>query len=60
MKLCKDCKYYSEQETEGRDLCTHEQSQKGGIRSIQHYSCEAMRCGICRDGQLFEPKDADA
>jgi len=58
MKLCKDCKFYDEKATEGDDICTHAQSQKGGVREIKHYRCEAMRGGICRDGQLFEPKAA--
>lgn len=59
MKLCKDCKHYIEKVDEDEDLCGHPKANLGGVRSVHHYRCSAMRAGICgHDPKLFEPKDA--
>ncbi len=52
--LCTNCKFYSEKAREDTDLCTHQRSITGGVRSFTFYSCAAMRAGICgREGSLF-------
>lgn len=59
MKLCTDCKYYSAQRDEARDLCTHPKAKMGGVRTVKLYTCEAMRAGICdTEARLFEAKAA--
>lgn len=57
MNLCIECKYYSEQRDEAKDLCTHQKARMGGVRTIKLYTCEAMRAGICdREARLFVAK----
>ena len=58
--LCKDCKFYQAGKDEMSDICTHAKSNHLNIRSHHHYSCYAMRAGICDRGMLFEPSEAYA
>jgi hypothetical protein len=69
-KFCRDCKYGSEQvRVDGKDaLCGHENAVMvgsdyevtGAPEDRKFYSCVAMRAGICKEGKLWEPKDAHA
>lgn len=53
--LCIDCRHYKAEAREHQDLCLHDKAQCGGVRAIQHYTCTAMRAGICgKNADLFE------
>ena len=66
MKLCKDCKWYAENDDSSHDLCMHKRSSEGasvywvrGEGAPKNYSCYAMRAGICGvSADLFEPRES--
>lgn len=47
MRLCKDCKFYEQRDTETNDLCSHSSALYGGVRAVRQYDCRSMRAGIC-------------
>ncbi len=55
MKLCTECRFYESSADELHDKCTNPKSEHGGVRSIELFSCVAMRAGICgKDADLFK------
>jgi hypothetical protein len=57
MKLCKDCKWYSEGVREQEDLCTHAKSSVGYVRQVRYNYCGIMRGFPCGpEASLWEPR----
>ena len=61
LRICVNCKFYKEMESEEQDQCTHERSAQFdlGVRlptKITYYYCKAMLVSYCNHHALFEEK----